>query len=149
MSMWTHYDNLRVPRDATPEEIKRAYSRLVFRHHPDRAKESDKAEKTKIMQIINASYRILSNPQTRAAYDAQLRRKEDFFAEVKDEDSDGRSYTAYRPPPRNRDNVEEYYEALRRFKIRAMPIIKNILILIASVAIVLIGGIINFALRHI
>ena len=146
MSMWTHYDNLRVPRDATPEEIKRAYSRLVFRHHPDRAKESDKAKKTKIMQIINASYRILSNPQTS---DAQLRRKEDFFAEVNDEDSDGRSYTAYRPPPRNRDDVEGYYEALRRFKIRAMPIIKNILILIASVAIVLIGGIINFALRHI
>lgn len=77
--MWTHYDNLRVPRDATPEEIKRAYSRLVFRHHPDRAKESDKAEKTRIMQIINASYRILSNPQTRAAYDATITSQRRFF----------------------------------------------------------------------
>ncbi|MBK6743034.1 MAG: J domain-containing protein [Hydrogenophilales bacterium] len=63
----THYDNLKVPRHATPEAIQQAYRRLSMRHHPDRNPGNEQANS--IMAVINQSYRVLSDPWLRAEHD--------------------------------------------------------------------------------
>ena len=66
----THYDTLGISTSATAEEIKRAYRAASLKSHPDR-NPSDPTAKTKF-QTITAAYDVLSDPQKRAAYDAEL-----------------------------------------------------------------------------
>ena len=70
----THYDNLKVARDAPPEVIRAAYKVLAQRYHPDRNPGSERA--ARIMQIVNASYQVLSDPASRAAHDAWIAEQE-------------------------------------------------------------------------
>jgi len=64
----THYDNLKVSRDAPIEVIQAAYRSLARKYHPDRnGSNSPKSEA--IMKIINASYEVLSDPVKRAEHD--------------------------------------------------------------------------------
>ncbi len=60
------YEILGVPRDATQEEIKRAYRRLARQYHPDVNRSHDAEERFK---EIAAAYEILSDPDKRAQYD--------------------------------------------------------------------------------
>ncbi|WER50507.1 DnaJ domain-containing protein [Cupriavidus sp. WKF15] len=64
------YKTLGVARDATAEEIKKAFRKLARKFHPDVSKESD-AELC--MRQLNEAYAVLSDPEKRAAY-AQLER---------------------------------------------------------------------------
>jgi molecular chaperone DnaJ len=61
-----YYEILGVPRDASDEEIKRAFRRAAQRHHPD-IDTSDGAEQR--FKELNEAYRILSDRQRRSAYD--------------------------------------------------------------------------------
>ncbi len=61
-----YYKILGVSRDATPEEIKRAYRKLARKYHPDVSKEPDAEEKFK---AINEAYEVLKDPEKRKAYD--------------------------------------------------------------------------------
>jgi hypothetical protein len=63
----THYDTLKVSKDAPIEVIQAAYRSLARKYHPDRAGTS--AEGEAIMKAINAAYEVLSNPTERAKYD--------------------------------------------------------------------------------
>lgn len=63
--MTDHYDTLGVTRDASPDEIKKAFRKLARKHHPDMNSESDVS-----MSDINVAYEVLSDPQRRANYDA-------------------------------------------------------------------------------
>jgi curved DNA-binding protein CbpA len=66
----THYDNLKVSRDAPVEVIKSAYRALANKYHPDRNGGSEKAMAA--MQVINASYEVLIDPEKRKAHDAWI-----------------------------------------------------------------------------
>jgi curved DNA-binding protein CbpA len=68
----THYDNLKVPRNATPKAIRAAYKRLALLYHPDKNPNSQDANR--IMQIINASYAVLSDSLRRAEHDQWIAR---------------------------------------------------------------------------
>ncbi|WP_373740886.1 DnaJ domain-containing protein [Neisseria sp.] len=70
MSNRTHYDNLKVTRNAPPEVIRAAYKSLAQKYHPDRNKNA--AECERIMKIINAAYEVLSDPAKRREYDKTL-----------------------------------------------------------------------------
>jgi len=71
----THYDNLKVARNAPDSVIKAAYKALCQTYHPDKFQGStEKAER--IMKIINASYKILIDPVKREVHDAWIREKE-------------------------------------------------------------------------
>ena len=61
-----YYATLGVARDATPEEIKRAYRRLARELHPDINPDAETQEKFK---EVTAAYEVLSDPEKRQMYD--------------------------------------------------------------------------------
>jgi curved DNA-binding protein len=61
--MQNPYQTLGVSKDATAEDIKRAYRKLASKHHPDRGGD------TKAFQDIQTAYDTLSDPNKRGAYD--------------------------------------------------------------------------------
>ena len=61
------YDILGVNRDASDEEIKKAYRKLAMKHHPDRNPDNPKSEEH--FKEAKEAYEILSDGQKRAAYD--------------------------------------------------------------------------------
>ena len=62
-----YYEILGVPRDASPDDIKKRYRELVMKYHPDLHKNDPEAAKR--MAEINEAYEVLSNPEKRAQYD--------------------------------------------------------------------------------
>jgi molecular chaperone DnaJ len=67
MSKKDLYEVLGVNRDASDEEIKKAYKKLAMKHHPDRNPDNPKAEL--MFKEAKEAYEILSEPEKRAAYD--------------------------------------------------------------------------------
>jgi molecular chaperone DnaJ len=61
-----YYEVLEVPRNASAEELRRAYRRLAKQFHPDVNKDGDSEERFK---EINEAYAVLSDDERRASYD--------------------------------------------------------------------------------
>ena len=61
------YDILGVNRDASEDDIKKAYRKLAMKHHPDRNPDNPKSEDR--FKEAKEAYEILSDGQKRAAYD--------------------------------------------------------------------------------
>ncbi|HEX6828738.1 MAG TPA: DnaJ C-terminal domain-containing protein [Burkholderiales bacterium] len=82
MEFKDYYSTLGVARDATAQDIKKAFRKLARKYHPDVSKEPDAEAR---MKEVNEANAVLSDPERRAAYD-QL----------------GRGFSAgeeFRPPP--------------------------------------------------
>ena len=67
MAKRDYYEILGVSKDATPEEMKKAYRKLAIQYHPDRNPDSKEAEE-KFKEAAEA-YDVLSNPDKKARYD--------------------------------------------------------------------------------
>ncbi len=66
MEFRDYYETLGVARDATQDDIKRAYRKLARKYHPDVSKEKDADEQFK---ALGEAYEVLKDPEKRAAYD--------------------------------------------------------------------------------
>lgn len=77
-----YYKIIGVKRDATQDEIKRAYRRLARKYHPDISKEADAETRFK---EAGEAYEVLKDPEKRAAYDRL--------------GADWQSGQEFRPPP--------------------------------------------------
>jgi curved DNA-binding protein len=66
MKFQDYYETLGVSRDASQEEIRKAFRRLARRYHPDTSKEKDAAKRFK---EINEAHEVLGDPEKRKRYD--------------------------------------------------------------------------------
>lgn len=66
MEFKDYYEIMGVKRDATQDEIKRAYRKLARKYHPDVSKEADAETRFK---EVGEAYEVLKDPEKRAAYD--------------------------------------------------------------------------------
>ena len=67
MSKRDYYEILGVAKDASEDEIKRAYRKLALKYHPDHNPDNPEAEQ-KFKEAAEA-YDVLRNPERRANYD--------------------------------------------------------------------------------
>src|ERR1700730_13157243 len=62
-----YYKVLNVPREASSEDIKKAFRKLARQYHPDVAKDKKGAEEK--FKDINEAYEVLGDPANRQKYD--------------------------------------------------------------------------------
>src|SRR6266511_162713 len=67
MASTDYYQVLGLKKNATPEEIKRAYRKLAVKYHPDK-NPGDKAAEERFKEI-NEAYAVLSDTKKKAQYD--------------------------------------------------------------------------------
>lgn len=60
----SHYETLGVPKNATPDDIKKAYRKMAMKHHPDR----NGGDETEFKRVQEA-YEVLGDPDKKAQYD--------------------------------------------------------------------------------
>ncbi|SMB87056.1 curved DNA-binding protein [Pasteurella testudinis DSM 23072] len=83
MASKNYYEVLGVSKDASLNEIKKAYRKLVRKYHPDISTEANADEKT---SEINVAYETLKDTEKRAEYDAML--ENPFAAEQQNQHAD-------------------------------------------------------------
>ena len=74
----THYDNLKVARNAPVEVIRAAYRALAQQFHPDKFPDRLLAEHR--MKVINKAYEVLSDPDKRRVHDSWIAEQETLTA---------------------------------------------------------------------
>ncbi len=104
----THYDNLKVARDAPISVIKAAYKALCQSYHPDKYQDSNE-EAERIMKLVNASYVELIDPVKRAIHDDWILKQE---AEATEQNQQSHSTTAKAPQEQWR---EKWHKAGEQF----------------------------------
>lgn len=75
ITMKSHYSVLGVHKDASQEDIKKAYRKLALVHHPDKGGDEE------TFKTLCESYEILSDPVKRRVYDNPIRNIGNIFAE--------------------------------------------------------------------
>jgi molecular chaperone DnaJ len=69
MAKRDYYDVLGVPKNASEDDIKKAYRRLAAKHHPDRHQGDEAKKAEEKFKEAKEAYEMLSDAQKRAAYD--------------------------------------------------------------------------------
>ena len=126
---YSHYDNLKVARDAPPEVIRAAWRTLCAKYHPDR--HPNDPEATRVMTLINAANDVLSDPVRRKAHDDWIASVEKRLDEI--------VHPRHTPYP-------EYTPYAGRADSGALRILRRALVFVL-LPVLVIGGV-AFALHH-
>jgi len=104
-----YYKILEVSRNATNQDIKKAYRRLALKYHPDKNPASQKEEATNKFKLISQAYEVLSDETKRRTYDRRgnATSKSSSFASGSPAKSYGNS-SSYESP------FSRYFEKRRR-----------------------------------
>lgn len=86
-----YYQTLGVAKDASADDIKKAYRKLARKYHPDLSKEPNAAAR---MAQVNEANAVLSDPEKRKAYD-QL----GDASHYRQTGSDSYAHSGFQPPP--------------------------------------------------
>ncbi|MES2184968.1 MAG: hypothetical protein V4505_10525, partial [Pseudomonadota bacterium] len=70
MRIQTHYDNLRIPRDAPPEIVGTAY--WVLKRGWQKARDEGNPDAGQVLRLVEAAFRVLSDPEERVRHDAWI-----------------------------------------------------------------------------
>jgi DnaJ-class molecular chaperone len=73
--IYTHYDYLEIAPQAPQERLEAAYARVLERFNDGMAPAGQ--DLSGLVRMIHAAYQVLSNPQARRDYDAELERQAD------------------------------------------------------------------------
>jgi curved DNA-binding protein len=94
-----YYAVLGVPKDASPDDIKKAFRKLARKYHPDVAKDKKVAEEK--FKSINEANEVLSDPEKRQRYDTFGAQWKEAGAEPPPgpQGSNGRRRSQRRSPP--------------------------------------------------
>lgn len=96
----SHYDNLTVSRNASPDVIRAAYRVLCQKYHPDKHDQDPKY--VRIMSIINTSYKVLMDPELRLKHDIWLAEQEEKLKNTGQNDNSSdkteKSFNEYEQP---------------------------------------------------
>jgi len=68
----TLYDTLGLERDASDQDIRKAFRRLALKYHPDRFADDQRAEAEERFQGITEAFNVLSHPESREKYDTEI-----------------------------------------------------------------------------
>ncbi|HEY9067548.1 MAG TPA: DnaJ domain-containing protein, partial [Burkholderiaceae bacterium] len=69
MAKRDYYDVLGVAKNASEDDIKKAYRKLAMKHHPDRNQGDGAKKAEEKFKEAKEAYEMLTDPQKRAAYD--------------------------------------------------------------------------------
>jgi curved DNA-binding protein CbpA len=68
----TLYDTLGLERDASDQDIRKAFRRLALKYHPDRFADDQRGEAEERFQGITEAFNVLSHPESRDKYDTEI-----------------------------------------------------------------------------
>jgi hypothetical protein len=129
----SHYDNLRVARNAPLSVIKAAYRALSQDHHPDRR--LGDADATRIMSLVNEAYAVLSDTDRRRAHEEWLALQEAAPEGQHDEP------TRRSAPPRTRPDDRPQAEMRRPAKFDFTDKRTRSVVMILIFGVLLVGGV--------
>ena len=110
MQFKDYYQILGVPREATADEIKKAFRKLARKYHPDVSKEPEAELR---MREVNEAYAVLSDVEKRAAYDqlGQGYQPGQPFQPPPDWDA-GFEFSTHGAPPRGTADFSDFFAEL-------------------------------------
>jgi len=110
MQFKDYYQILGLPREATADELKKAFRKLARKYHPDVSKEPEAELR---MREVNEAYAVLSDPEKRAAYDqlGQGYQAGQAFRPPPDWDA-GFEFSTHGAPPREAADFSDFFAEL-------------------------------------
>ncbi len=105
--MKDYYSILEINESASTETVEKVHKLLIKKYHPDLQQEQDKAKAEEKMKEINEAYEVLTNPEKKKMYDAQLKeyRMQEIIKEMK---KNGELNTEYNDNNVQVNQVETY-----------------------------------------
>jgi curved DNA-binding protein CbpA len=131
-----YYQVLDVPVGASKEQITRAYRRLMRLTHPDNFQDpAQRAKAEERAKLLNAAYGVLSRPDIRQQYDAQMRATavSEAIMQRYTGNVPGRAAPPRRPPPRViRAQRRAFGSAVRQFLLSVTAFVVVLLVVILA-----------------